>query len=77
MKKYKKLLKQIRAKDSERITKAVQALCSGDVHMLDVVKLDAHNYRLRVGAYRVLFHYEDSAPVIDDIRRRSEKTYRR
>ena len=45
--------------------------------MLDVVKIDAHNYRLRIGAYRVLFHYEDDAPVIDDIRRRNEKTYRR
>ena len=44
---------------------------------LDIKKLEGSDfYRAKKGKFRIIFHLEGSAVVIDSIRLRNEKTYR-
>ena len=49
-----------------RITRAVEELAEGDAARMAQVKLlvGSTNYRLRVGDFRVIFHYDGDALVI-------------
>ncbi|MQM39674.1 hypothetical protein KBTX_03705 [wastewater metagenome] len=69
------------APDRRRVVTAVGGLADWPAcrETLDVkaLKGHAHQYRLRVGRYRVLFDVEDSLEVVsvERVRKRDERTY--
>jgi mRNA-degrading endonuclease RelE of RelBE toxin-antitoxin system len=70
----KKLLKKIKSSDKNRILKAMERVSEGE---LRGVKLSGKNqYRIRVGNYRIKYRVENGNQIIDEVRRRDEKTYR-
>jgi mRNA-degrading endonuclease RelE of RelBE toxin-antitoxin system len=70
----KKLLKKIKSSDKNRILKAMERVSEGE---LRGVKLSGKNqYRIRVGNYRIKYRVESGKQVIDEVRRRDEKTYK-
>ncbi len=62
-----------------RIVAAVGRLANWPDCSLDIKKLQghAHQYRLRVGRYRVLFEVETGVRVVrvEQVRKRDERTY--
>ena len=76
MKKYEKLLRKLNGKSRDLVIGTIDRLIAGNIEGLDIVKLKENMYRARVGNYRIFFHYEKGATVVDDIRRRNEQTYR-
>ncbi|WP_440996076.1 type II toxin-antitoxin system RelE family toxin [Arhodomonas sp. SL1] len=69
------------AADRRRVVTAVGTLadwpaCRGTVDV-KALKGHTHQYRLRVGRYRVLFDVEDSLEVVsvERVRKRDERTY--
>ncbi len=76
MKTYEKLLRKLSGKSRDLVIEAVDELIAGNNGGFDVVKLKENLYRTRVGSYRIFFHYENGRIVVDDIRRRNERTYR-
>ena len=76
MKTYEKLLRKLSGKSRDLVIEAVNELIAGNNGGFDVVKLKENLYRTRVGSYRIFFHYENGRIVVDDIRRRNERTYR-
>lgn len=63
--------------DRERIIAAVEAL-EGNPRPRGTRKLEADTYRIRVGAYRVIYSVYDQEQrvLIDKVVRRRERTYR-
>ena len=71
-----KLLLKAPVRDGRAVMKTRDRLLSGDTKGLNIKKLRDNEYRLRVGNYRIFFSYDNSGGVsIDDIRRRTSKTY--
>ena len=65
-----KYLRTLEKRDSHRILKKVQELCTNVEH-LDIKKLKSvqHNlYRLRVGSFRVVYMIEHDQVIVDIVR---------
>jgi len=70
----KKLLKKISKSDKSRIFKVLESVREGE---LRGVKLSGKNqYRIRVGHYRIKYSLKNGRQIIDEVRRRNEKTYK-
>ena len=73
-----KLLKKATKKDREKLLVVLEKLRSGVVSGLQISKLKGEErYRVRVGRFRIMFHFEGKPKriVIDVVRKRDEKTY--
>jgi len=73
-----KQLRRIQAADQVRIYDAVQALMyMPHVQNVKALVRHAYGYRLRVGAYRVLFDWDGSLHIasIEEVKKRDERTY--
>ena len=78
MDKIEKLLKKINQKDRQRIFKLIDDLVQGQKEGLDIIKIkNSDFYRLKTGDFRIIFHYENGEVVIDAIKLRNEKTYKK
>jgi len=77
MDKIRKLFKKISVSDKDAILDVIDKL--GDENLrqsLDIKKIeDSDFYRVRKRRYRIIFHYENSCPVVDSVTIRNEKTY--
>ena len=75
MKEYEKVIRKADPRDRDNIENTIGNLVDGSV---SGVKLKGSNfYKYRVGDFRIIYHLnEKDAVVIDDVRRRNEKTYR-
>ena len=72
-----KLFRKISRKEREFIVALVDLLISGKTKTLRIEKLSGGDlYKVRKGHFRLIFHYENKAVIIDAIRLRNEKTYR-
>ena len=78
MKEIEKLLRKISAKERAVVLAFLEQLPDKTKHgVLDVKKLAGSDlYRARKGNFRIIFHYEGNAPVVDSIRLRNDNTYR-
>ncbi len=78
MDKIEKLLLKISKKDRMRILVTLKNLRMGNLSGLEIQKVKrTHFYRIRVGVYRVIFHYDyDNEIQIDAVRHRNEDTYK-
>ncbi len=61
-KKAEKFIKKQDKVQRQRIYEAIQKLPNGDVKKL---QSNIDTYRLRVGAYRIIFHYVENEIIID------------
>jgi len=80
MDKIEKLFRKISRSDREKLLKIIKQLVKGDLQNLNVKKIRNTNfYRIRSGRYRIIFHYEPGTKgaVIDSIKLRDEKTYKK
>ena len=78
MKKIEKLFRKISRKDREKLLFILEKLIAGDSHNLDVKKVkDSDFHRLKFKRFRIIFHYENKEVIIDSIKLRNEKTYKR
>jgi len=70
-----KLLSKVSPQDKIRLVLAIDATKSG---MLTGVKMKGSNfYKVRVGHFRIIYSIkENGRVVVDEVRRRNEKTYR-
>ncbi|MDB5264481.1 MAG: hypothetical protein JWN64_52 [Parcubacteria group bacterium] len=74
-----KLLKRVQKKHREQILETLRCLYDEKQRInLDIQKLKGSDYlRVRSGKYRILFHFLKNNQIeVDDIRKRSEDTYR-
>ncbi len=72
-----KLLRKASAKDRQRLDELLELLISGKTQGLKIEKIKASDlYRVRVGRFRVIFHYDAKRVVIDSVRLRNEETYK-
>ena len=72
-----KLFRKISVEERALLSGIVKKLMSGKIVGLQIKKLAGSDfYRLRKGAFRIIFHYENGTPIIDSIRVKNEKTYR-
>lgn len=76
---FDKLLRKVKNKDKLLLLEMMQELKNPESRaMLDIKKLARGNFfRVRKGAFRIIFHFEDEKIRIDVVRLRNEKTYRR
>lgn len=75
--KIKKLLLKLNKKDNEKIRELSRKLINGEIKGLDIVKVvNSDFYRLKSGRFRIIYHFEDKAVIIDSIKLRNEKTYK-
>lgn len=75
--KIKKLLLKLSKKDNEKIRELSRKLINGEIKGLDIVKVvNSDFYRLKSGRFRIIYHFEDNAVIIDSIKLRNEKTYK-
>jgi mRNA-degrading endonuclease RelE of RelBE toxin-antitoxin system len=78
MREIEKLLRKISAKERASLLGFLEQL-SAQIkrNSLDIKKLAGSDlYRARKGSFRIIFHYEKNAPVVDSIRLRNDNTYR-
>ena len=78
MGKVEQQLRKIPEKYSERVYAAIAKIVAHDFMTLDRRKLSANEdiFRVRVGAYRIIYHDDGEIITFIDIVRRNEKTYR-
>ena len=77
MDKIRKLLNKISKKDREKLEELLAQLISG-AKKLKIVKIkNTDFYRVRHGNFRIIFHKEKRVVIIDSIRIRNEKTYKK
>ncbi|MDP2693196.1 MAG: hypothetical protein Q8O88_06215 [bacterium] len=79
MDKILKLLRKISKPDRERLLKIINKLFCKEKRDLNIKKVkNTEFYRLRLGRFRVIFHYEGARKeiIIDSIRLRQENTYK-
>jgi len=78
MNKIEKLLRKIGKKDRQKLLGVIEKLMNGKTEALKIQKIkDTDFYRLKSGRLRIIFHYYQKEIVIDSIRLRSEKTYKK
>lgn len=73
-----KLLRKISQPDRERLLVILEKLIVGDLSSVLIQKIQASDlFRIRVGRFRIIFHYNAKRDVvIDTVRLRNEGTYR-
>ncbi len=77
MKEIEKLFRKISKKDRHFLRETIALLVQKKHTGLDVKKLQGSDfYRMRVGAFRIIFHYDGSDVVVDSVRMRNEGTYK-
>lgn len=77
MDKIEKLFRKISADERTLLSEISEKLVRGETQGLHIKKLSGSDfYRLRKSIFRIIFHYENKALVIDSIRLKNEKTYR-
>lgn len=77
MNRLEKLFKKLSQKDGQLLREIVEQLQKGDTHGLNIQKISGSDfYRLKKRNFRLIFHWESGAPVIDSIRLRNERTYK-
>lgn len=77
MDKIKKLLKKISWKDREKLLEGIKLLKLDKGAALDISKIKGSSFfRLRIGKYRIIFHYQDDRIKIDSIKLRDKDTYK-
>jgi len=77
MDKIRKLLNKISKKDREKLEELLVQLMSG-AKKLKIIKIkNTDFYRVRHGNFRIIFHKEKKVVIIDSIRMRNERTYRK
>ena len=78
MKKIEKLFKKISKVDRGRLLNIIETLISKDISSFNIKKVtDTDFFRLKSGRFRIIFHYEKKVLIIDSIKIRNEKTYKR
>jgi len=78
MDKIQKLLKKISTKNRQALLNIIEILVSGQKKGLNIVKIKGSDFfRLRNGNFRIIFHYESKEVIIDSIKVRNEKTYKK
>lgn len=76
MDKIKKFLAKLAPKDRERIDKNIVLIIDRAWLGLDIKKLSANHWRVRVGSFRIKFYLsQDDRVIIYDIQRRGDHTY--
>ena len=76
MKYWEKILRRASNSDKDRLEQVILKLENRELPN-DVIKLsDRESYRVRVGNWRIQFHYESDIVVIDEVNRRRENTYK-
>jgi mRNA-degrading endonuclease RelE of RelBE toxin-antitoxin system len=69
-----KLLKKIKSSDKKRILGVMEKVQKGELRGL---KLSSKNqYRIRIGNYRIKYSVKGNLKIIDEVRRRNERTYK-
>ena len=77
MDKIEKLFKKISLSDREALLKLTERLLVGD-RALAIIKLkNSDFYRARQGNFRIIFHKDKGDVIIDSIKLRDEKTYKK
>ena len=77
MNKIEKLFKRMGKKERVVLVDGISKLIAGKKSQ-SIKKIRSTNfYRLRIGNFRIIFHRENSDFIIDDIRLRNEKTYKK
>ena len=77
MDKIKKLFKKISHKEREKLLDIVKQLKSKNNSNLKTIKIVGTDfYRIRIGKFRIIFHYEDKKVKIDSIKLRDKDTYK-
>ena len=78
MEQIKKLFRKINQKERRQLLAGVQKLQTTPEQCLIVkIKGTSNQYRVRIGRFRVIFHYTSTGEIeLDTVRLRDEKTYR-
>ena len=77
MDKIEKLLRKISRQDRQRLLEATEKLIQGETNGLKIKKItNSDFYRLRLGRFRIIFHYEKKEVIIDSIKLRDKNMYR-
>lgn len=77
MDRIEKLFRRLKARDRERLAHILEKLLAGDTTGLDIKKISGSNsFRVRSGSFRIIYHREGDAYVIDDVALRNERTYK-
>lgn len=73
-----KALQKLSPKDRTIFTRILTDIIAGNLDTYDTKKLAGHDYlyRLRKGAYRIIFYKKDKDITIMDFSKRSDTTYR-
>ena len=75
--KIEKLLRKISRQDRQRLLEATEKLIQGETNGLKIKKItNSDFYRLRLGRFRIIFHYEKKEVIIDSIKLRDKNMYR-
>jgi mRNA-degrading endonuclease RelE of RelBE toxin-antitoxin system len=73
-----KLLRKISRHDREQLRRILvtldDAAARASYHPIKLKGRDI--YRIRSGNFRILYHLEDNAVIVDSVRHRNEKTYK-
>ncbi len=78
MNKIEKLLRKIGKKDRQKLLGVIEKLMNKKTKTLKIQKIkDTDFYRLKSGRFRIIFHYYKKEIIIDSIKLRSEKTYKK
>ena len=76
MDKIQKFLAKLAQKDRERIDKTIVFIIARAWLGLDIKKLAANHWRVRVGSFRIKFYLNpEDKVIIYDIQRRGDHTY--
>jgi mRNA-degrading endonuclease RelE of RelBE toxin-antitoxin system len=76
--KVKKLFEKISLKERNLLDSLLQDLIAGKKGNLNIVKIiNSDLYRLKKSHFRIIFHYENGEIVVDSIKMRNEKTYKK
>ena len=77
MNRLEKLFNKLSVKDAQLLREIADQLQKGDTQGLNISKIQGSDlYRLKKRHFRIIFHKENGAPLIDSIRLRNEKTYK-
>lgn len=78
MDKIEKLLRKINKKDRLRLLEITEKLIRGKRKEIDIKKIRKTDFfRVRLGRFRIIFHIHEKTIIIDNIRVRNDKTYKR
>ena len=73
-----KILRKVSPRDKTALLEILRALKRGEAEGFHIEKLSGtDSYKMRKGNFRFILHYENKLIVVDAIRLRNEKTYRR